>query len=261
MAKCPKCGAKLHWYDFRAECKHCGVNIPNYKWEERLENDADTAETSFAKLHYKMGNFKYGTVGSPLMIVRLVFTLLPLVAFVVPLVKITLCFPFFEKTESVSFLTFILNYLTKYDIKASLSLMHGEALGGVFAKMFLGVGFAFLAAALGVVNFFVVLIASMSLSSKADTVLNILSTVFWSLSAYFVYAFLNAAAETSVNIITGSVSPFFAVGIALFLANVIINIAVSKKFKNKKATDPSMEEAIEKELCELREKDSEPVAE
>ena len=101
----------------------------------------------------------------------------------------------------------------------------------------------------------------MSLSSKADTVLNILSTVFWSLSAYFVYAFLNAAAETSVNIITGSVSPLFAVGIALFLANVIINIAVSKKFKNKKATDPSMEEAIEKELCELREKDSEPVAE
>lgn len=87
MAKCPKCGAKLHWYDFRAECKHCGVNIPNYKWEERLENDADTAETSFAKLHYKMSNFKYGTVGSPLMIVRLVFTLLPLVALVVPLVK------------------------------------------------------------------------------------------------------------------------------------------------------------------------------
>ena len=131
MAKCPKCGAKLHWYDFRAECKHCGVNIPNYKWEERLENDADTAETSFAKLHYKMSNFKYGTIGSPLMIVRLVFTLLPLVALVVPLVKITLCFPFYEKTESVSFLTFILNYLTKYDIKASLSLMHGEALGGV----------------------------------------------------------------------------------------------------------------------------------
>ena len=134
MAKCPKCGAKLHWYDFRAECKHCGVNIPNYKWEERLENDADTAETSFAKLHYKMSNFKYGTIGSPLMIVRLVFTLLPLVALVVPLVKITLCFPFFEKTESVSFLTFILNYLTKYDIKASLSLMQGEALGGVFCK-------------------------------------------------------------------------------------------------------------------------------
>ena len=32
-------------------------------------------------------------------------------------------------------------------------------------------------------------------------------------------------------------------------------------YKKKKATDPSMEEAIEKELRELREKDSEPVAE
>ena len=50
MAKCPKCGAKLHWYDFRAECKHCGVNIPNYKWEERLENDADT-EIVIGDLH------------------------------------------------------------------------------------------------------------------------------------------------------------------------------------------------------------------
>ena len=250
MAKCPKCGARLHWYNFRAECKHCGVNIPNYKWEERLEKDADTAETAFAKLHYKVSNFKYGTVGSPLMIIRLVFTLLPLVALVVPLAKITLDFPFYEKTESVSFLTFILNYMTKFDIKASLSLIHGEALGGVFIKMFLGV-----------VNFFVVLIASMSLSSKADTVLNALSTVFWGLSAYFVYAFLNASGETSVNIVTGSVSPFFAVGIALFLANVIINIAVSKKFKNRKATEPSMEESIEKELRELREKESEPIAE
>lgn len=46
-----------------------------------------------------MSNFKYGTVGSPLMIVRLVFTLLPLVAFVVPLVKITLCFPFSKNGE------------------------------------------------------------------------------------------------------------------------------------------------------------------
>ena len=51
-AKCPSCGEKLHWYDFRAECKHCGANIPNYDWENRLEADADAAEDSFARLHY-----------------------------------------------------------------------------------------------------------------------------------------------------------------------------------------------------------------
>lgn len=260
MAKCPKCGAKLHWYDFRAECKHCGVNIPNYKWEERLENDADTAETSFAKLHYKMSNFKYGTVGSPLMIVRLVFTLLPLVALVVPLVKITLCFPFYEKTESVSFLTFILNYLTKYDIKASLSLMHGEALGGVLQNVSRR-GICVFGRRARSCKFLRCAYSVNVTQQQSRHGIKHPQHRFWSLSAYFVYAFLNAAAETSVNIITGSVSPLFAVGIALFLANVIINIAVSKKFKNKKATDPSMEEAIEKELRELREKDSEPVAE
>ena len=43
--KCPNCGKTLHWYDFRAECKYCGANIPNYDWEGRLEQDADIAET------------------------------------------------------------------------------------------------------------------------------------------------------------------------------------------------------------------------
>ena len=37
--KCPNCGKTLHWYDFRAECKYCGANIPNYDWEGRLEQD------------------------------------------------------------------------------------------------------------------------------------------------------------------------------------------------------------------------------
>lgn len=108
--KCPNCGAKLHWYDFRAECKHCGENIPNYNWEARLEEDADIAERSFARLHYRTGNFKSATVGSPLRIVRLVCTLLPLVALVVPLLNATFAFPFREGTESVSFLTFVFNF-------------------------------------------------------------------------------------------------------------------------------------------------------
>ena len=42
--KCPNCGKTLHWYDFRAECKYCGANIPNYDWEGQLERDADIAE-------------------------------------------------------------------------------------------------------------------------------------------------------------------------------------------------------------------------
>ena len=129
--KCPNCGKTLHWYDFRAECKYCGANIPNYDWEGRLEQDADIAETSFARLHYHLDNFKSATVGSPLRIVRLVCTLLPLVALVVPLLNATFAFPFYAETKSISFLTFVLDYLTKFDIGSVLSLAGGEILGGV----------------------------------------------------------------------------------------------------------------------------------
>lgn len=155
--KCPNCGKTLHWYDFRAECKYCGANIPNYDWEGRLEQDADIAETSFARLHYHLDNFKSATVGSPLRIVRLVCTLLPLVALVVPLLNATFAFPFYAETKSISFLTFVLDYLTKFDIGSVLSLAGGEILGGVITSLLLACLFALLAVAAGVVNFFVVL--------------------------------------------------------------------------------------------------------
>ena len=129
MAKCPNCGKKLKWYEFRAECKSCGTNIPNYNWEARLEEDADKAETSFAKLHYRLSNFKSATVGSPFRIIRLVATLLPLVGLVVPLMKVSLSLPFYEDTSTVSFLTLILNYITKLDFMGGFQLMSATALG------------------------------------------------------------------------------------------------------------------------------------
>ena len=153
-ARCPNCGRKLKWYEVRAECKGCGANIPNFNWEARLEADADAAETAFARLHYRLDNFKSGTVGSPLRIVRLVVTLLPLVGLVVPLLNATLSFPFYESTQSVSFLTFVLDYLTKYDLGSVFALMSGEILGGLFTSLVLAAIFALLAVAAGVINFF-----------------------------------------------------------------------------------------------------------
>lgn len=261
MAKCPHCGKRLRWYHFRAECKFCGVNIPNYDWENRLEQDADTAEKSFAKLHYKLKNFRYGTVGSPLMIARLVFSLLPLVALVVPLMKVSFNLPFYTQSETVSFLTFILNYLTKFDIGKVLSLMSGELTGPIFTKLALGVGASLLAVVFGVINFFAVFVTAIKFSSTLDIILNTLSTACWSLSALFLWQFTQAAAASSLTFFSGTISLFFAVGTVIFLANVVINIFVAKAFKKKKAQQPTLEEAISIELQELREKDSRPIAE
>ena len=44
MAKCPQCQHKLMPWNVRAECPNCGVNMVNYQWEERLEEDSIRAQ-------------------------------------------------------------------------------------------------------------------------------------------------------------------------------------------------------------------------
>lgn len=255
-AKCPKCGATLHWYDFRAECKQCGVSIPNYNWEGRLEADADTAETAFAKLHYKTKNFKSAMFGSPLRIVRLVCTLLPLVALVVPLLNASFAFPFYESNESISFLTFILNYLTKFDLGSFFSLLSGEILGGAMLMLLLSVVMALIAVVAGVLNFFVLLIGAFKLRWVPNVILNGISLVTWGLSAYFLSAFTAQTADLSLGLFSGSVSPWYLLGIGLFLLDLVIDIIVGLGLKKQKATQPTLDEAIAAELKALREADS-----
>lgn len=252
-AKCPNCGAKLHWYDFRAECKHCGENIPNYNWEARLEEDADIAERSFARLHYRTGNFKSATVGSPLRIVRLVCTLLPLVALVVPLLNATFAFPFREGTESVSFLTFVLNYLTKLDLGSVFSLLDGKVLGGAITALLLSILMALVAVVAGVLNFFVVLIGAINLNWLFNVILNAVSLVTWGLSALFLSQFTAQCADLSLGLFSGSVSPFYLVGIGLFLLDLVVDLVVGLSLRKQKKNQPTMDEAVEIELNELRE--------
>lgn len=252
MAKCPNCGAKLHWYDLRAECKHCGTNIPNYDWEARLEADADIAEASFARLHYHTANFKSATVGSPLRIVRLVCTLLPLAALVVPLLNATFAFPLHEGTQSVSFLSFVLDYLTKFDLSAVFALLHGEVLGTVTAWLLAAAGLALLAVAAGVVNFFVVLLGAFRLHWVTTVVLNAVSLLSWSASALCLLQFTAATDALSAGLFSGTVSPFYLVGVGLFLLDLGVDIAVGVSLHRQKKSQPTIEEAVEQELAALR---------
>ena len=78
MAKCPKCGVKLHIWNIKAECPDCGVNIANYDWENRLEQDALEAEAAFAKMRITLAKFKYSFIGTKLRIARIPISVLPL---------------------------------------------------------------------------------------------------------------------------------------------------------------------------------------
>ena len=251
-AKCPECGHTLKIWNIKAECPKCGTNIPNYQWEKRLNDDADFAEHAFAKMHYKTNNFKSSVAGSKLRIVRLVMTFAPLIALVLPLYNFTLSLPFRQSNESVSFLTFVLNYLLKVDIGSVLKLVGGEVLGDATLKAVIACVLLLVAVVCGVLNFFVLLIAGIKLKYMFNIILNVISTLSWGLAAVFFVQFTTACQTLGGGIITDCSLGFgFIVGCVLFLVNVTLNVLVGKSLKKQMQEQPSMEKFIENEIAEL----------
>ena len=83
-AKCPGCGKKLRFYEIKAECTSCGVNIPNYNWEERLEQDNALAEAKFAKLYNTLNKLGYAVYGTRLRIARIIMSFIPIIGIILP---------------------------------------------------------------------------------------------------------------------------------------------------------------------------------
>lgn len=252
-AKCPECGHTLKIWNFKAECPKCGVNIPNHQWEKRLNDDADFAEHAFAKFHYKFQNFKSAVAGSKLRIARLVLTFAPLIALVLPLYDYKLNLPFNQSENSVSFLTFILDYLLETDIGSVLSLMGGEVLGTAATMVVVACVLMLLAVVFGVLNFFVLLIAGIKMKYVFNIVLNVLATVCWAFAAVFFGQFTTACQTLGGGIVTECSLGFgFIVGIVLFLVNVTMNIIVGKGLKKQMEEQPSLDEFVANEIAELR---------
>lgn len=79
---CPNCGKKLHFWNIKAECSACGVSIPNFDWEARLEEDNRNAEKAFGVFNRTLSRMAYSMWGTKLRIARLVLTFLPAVGFI-----------------------------------------------------------------------------------------------------------------------------------------------------------------------------------
>ncbi len=252
-AKCPECGHTLKLWNVKAECPKCGTNIPNYQWEQRLDSDSDTAEHAFAQLHYKTANFKSAVAGSKLRIVRLVMTFAPLIALVLPLYNFNLTLPFRNSEESVSFLTFVLNYLLKVDIGSALKLIGGEVLGNAALMVIIACVLLLLAVVCGVLNFFVLLISGIKLKYTLNIILNVISTISWAAASVFFIQFTNACTTLGGGIITEcSLGIGFIVGTVLFIVNVTLNVIVGKSLKKQMNEQLSLEEFIENEIASLR---------
>lgn len=127
-ATCPKCGGKLRLIDWKPICPHCGVNMVYYGMEERLLLDADKAEAEHARTQPKIDRIKAATVGSPLAIVRLVLSLVPIAGLFLPLCNFAFQAPFASYSGSINVIK-LYNAVSATDMDALLGMFSSKLFG------------------------------------------------------------------------------------------------------------------------------------
>lgn len=236
---CPNCGKKLHIYNVKAECSQCGVSIPNFNWEKRLEEDNANAEKKFQSF-YRFGNrFAYSIWGTKLRIVRIILSFLPAVGFLLPWATLksdagSVGLDLFGMTCDTSLIDLFKDFFANSGVY--FANMGYENYAGTLFYTMLALVFMLLSAVFIVVAFFMILFKTKKPNTKAMVVMDVLSVSSAIVSSVLVTLGVNAAsAETAVNFgtvplynISGGVAWGFYVALALLVAATVINILVAK---------------------------------
>lgn len=236
---CPNCGKKLHWYDVKAECSQCGVSIPNYNWEAKLEADSQLAEKKFAVFYRGLNRLAYSIWGTKLRIVRIIFSVLPAIGFLLPwsVVKsdgLSVGLDLFGMTCDKSLIDIFSDFFANTGLY--FTNMGYEGYSGVLTFSMLAVLFMALSLLVAVVSFFLILITAKHSKTKAMTVLDIISVLFAVMSAVMTTVVSgSASSQTAVNFGTfslynpsASVSWGFYIALVLLIVAVIFNALVAK---------------------------------
>lgn len=132
IAKCPKCGRKLTLFDWKPNCPDCGVNLVYYGMEERLMEEADQAEAEHARLQKRIDRLKASFVGSKLAIVRIILSVLPIAALMLPLASVSFNGPFIEATTTSINAIEIYNLVSSLDFDALFTMIGSGVVGTSF---------------------------------------------------------------------------------------------------------------------------------
>lgn len=236
---CPNCGKKLHIWDIKAECSACGVSIPNYNWQERLEEDNIKAEKQFASFYKTMNRIAYSIWGTKLRIARLVLTFLPAIGFILPWATL--------KSDGASFDLSIISFsgnksLIDFfgslfgDFSLYMTNMKLENFSGPVTYGVIGFVLFVLSALFIVIAFFLNIIMCKHPKTKSTVVFDFLS-VAASVAAVVVFVMGAKLGAQSVAFnfgdfpvinCTASISWGYFVAIVLLLVATGVNIAVAK---------------------------------
>ena len=212
MAKCPNCQKTLHFWNVKAECPHCHINIPNHNWEERLEQDAKDREAAFFRLNQKLHLLKYAVIGTPWRLIRLIFAALPLLGYLLPMAKI-------EGTRAFSFS--VLNLFLKSETFGVNDLLSGA---DAVRPFYPGLVFAAGALLLAVLAFFLIFILLKHPKSPVIAVLHALSLVAYVAAAFRARSLLAGSGLGSLAIGAWLGIAAFASGFALDLLLLVLPV-------------------------------------
>lgn len=237
---CPNCGKKLKWYNVKAECSECGVSIPNFNWEGRLEEDAQRSEKKFQSFYRTMNMLAYSIWGTTLRRLRIILSFLPAIGFLLPWGYLK------SDSESVGidFIGLFTSGKSLIDIigdffsNSSLYFtnMAYERNSGILTYSMLSILFFLISLVFIVVAFFLILFTTKHPKTKAMVVFDVLSIASAIASAItFALAVKSTATQTAVNFgsvslynVSGGVSFGLFVALALLVAALVANILVAK---------------------------------
>lgn len=232
MAFCPKCGRHLNIWHVKAECPTCGVNIPNYDWEGRLNEDAEKAKIAWSKFNRFTGNFKSALFGNKLRIIRFIFTFVPLIALILPLANYSINLPFvYADSVNMTLVDFTLNTLLSLNWGSLINLISSGFIGVPAGMLMISILLLYLAVVFGVLNFIFVLLRAPKLKAGFNITMCVLSTLCFAVAAVLFTLCVSTVANTTVAFISGSVQYGIFVGIGLFTLNVVLNAIINKGFK------------------------------
>ncbi len=275
MATCPNCGEKIAWYNLKADCKKCGVSIPNHDWVNRLEEDNRRAEEQFLKFYKTMNRVKYSLWGTKLRVARLILTFLPAIGFILPWADIK------SSADSLQLTLLSFNH-SKSAIDVLLQIFKNmsvisdgfkfEGFGGPVSYVVLGTAFYFLSAFFIVLAFFLNIIKCGKPKTKSTVTTDIISIIFSVLAVAF-FSMTAGAGESAgafsvgaINAIgvSGGISWGYFVALILLFGAMGINIAVAiapaktdEELENERLARVAAKEEKEKADAERKEKQRE----
>lgn len=227
MANCPKCGAHLKLTDWRPTCPHCGINLIYYGMEERLLEDADKAESEHAVFQKKLDRLKASFIGSPLTIIRIVLSLLPIGALMLPLANVSFWGPFFEKKVSVNAIT-IYNAVSALDFDALFKYIGSSFFGNTFLLYFISLVTILLSAVLILVSLIMLTMGCSKHGNPRNITLNSIMIVLATVSIVCFNFFSKDLAKFFPDVFSGSVGFGAYVFLGTLVALLVINIVIAK---------------------------------